>query len=113
MTTVPSGEMSLRSVNSAEVPSKIVTVAGELVMLKVAGSSAPTTPLSVLVTVLPAAKSTSPSLMGPMVGTSFSIVTDAPASITTRSPSKSVAANTEARLRAIVSASPPPVASGT
>ena len=50
-------------------------------------------------------------------GTSFSIVTDAPASITTLSPvvpawSKSVATNTEARLRAIVSASPPPVASG-
>ena len=58
-------------------------------------------------------KSTNPSLMGPMVGTSFSIVTVAPASITTLSPSKSVATNTEARLSAIVSASPPPVASGT
>ena len=45
-------------------------------------------------------------------GTSFSIVTVAPPSITTLSPSKSVATNTEARLRAIVSASPPPVASG-
>ena len=45
-------------------------------------------------------------------GTSLSIVTVAPASITTLSPSKSVATNTEARLRAIVSASPPPVASG-
>ena len=41
-------------------------------------------------------------------GTSFSIVTVAPPSITTLSPSKSVATNTEARLRAIVSASPLP-----
>ena len=33
--------------------------------------------------------------------------------MTTLSPSKSVATNTEARLRTIVSSSPPPVASGT